>query len=309
MTTVTFGPLERLAIGGGDTGVWMFFALSGYLLYRPFLKGRVDLRSYAVKRAARILPGYYVALAAAVVATMSPLFFANPLAYLTGTFTYLPLRDFFGPAWTLSAEVLFYLTLPLIARAARGREALVLGGLAIASMLPSLVRGVSATRMGDWYAGSYPTVFYAFVPGMLLAAVELHRPDLFAHMAKPLYLVLGVMLVALGSLSTVLTIPVATLLGTPLVMAWLLQHRLPFPAALAFAGGSSYALYLWNWEMLKTFGLVGLVITFIGAALSWQLVERPVLARALALSDRWHRRARELDGAARAPGIAAASSE
>src|SRR5689334_10520761 len=61
LSDVTFGPFDRF-IMGGDTGVWMFFALSGYLLYKPFLTKQVDLREYALKRAARIVPGYYVAL-------------------------------------------------------------------------------------------------------------------------------------------------------------------------------------------------------------------------------------------------------
>ena len=35
---VSFGPLDVI-IRGGDTGVYVFFALSGYLLYKPFLQG------------------------------------------------------------------------------------------------------------------------------------------------------------------------------------------------------------------------------------------------------------------------------
>ena len=47
----------------------MFFVLSGYLLYRPFARaalgqGRpVSVRAYLLRRAARIMPAYYVALA------------------------------------------------------------------------------------------------------------------------------------------------------------------------------------------------------------------------------------------------------
>ncbi len=58
------GTVERIAYGGGY-GVFFFFALTGYLLFWPFAKryfGRgdsIDLRSYAVNRALRILPLYY----------------------------------------------------------------------------------------------------------------------------------------------------------------------------------------------------------------------------------------------------------
>ena len=84
MLTVDFGPLNPV-IEGGNSGVFLFFALSGYLLYRPFLRGNVDLRSYAIKRAARILPGYFVALVALVALTRNPLAFQHPLPYLTIT--------------------------------------------------------------------------------------------------------------------------------------------------------------------------------------------------------------------------------
>ena len=46
---------------GLDAGVLIFFALSGYLLYQPFVAARqagetIDLWVYAIRRAARILP-------------------------------------------------------------------------------------------------------------------------------------------------------------------------------------------------------------------------------------------------------------
>ena len=57
--------LVARTIFGGGYGVYVFFALSGYLLYRPlaaaaFGGGKVDLRRYAINRVLRILPLYYV---------------------------------------------------------------------------------------------------------------------------------------------------------------------------------------------------------------------------------------------------------
>src|SRR5689334_8731958 len=49
-------------------GLILFFVLSGYLLYRGFARAAlrrdrpVDLRLYALRRAARILPAYYLAM-------------------------------------------------------------------------------------------------------------------------------------------------------------------------------------------------------------------------------------------------------
>src|SRR4051812_8429119 len=58
------------ASGALHFGVPVFFVLSGLLLYRPFVAARMDgappprLRSYAVRRAARIVPAYWTALLA-----------------------------------------------------------------------------------------------------------------------------------------------------------------------------------------------------------------------------------------------------
>ena len=64
--TVNGGLLGRLA-GRGDFGVAIFFALSGFLLHHGLVAdardGRTDLRAYAVRRAARVLPAYWVTLA------------------------------------------------------------------------------------------------------------------------------------------------------------------------------------------------------------------------------------------------------
>ena len=48
--------VPRPIAAGGSSGVGIFFVLSGYLLFRPFLNGAVDLRSYAVRRVLRIWP-------------------------------------------------------------------------------------------------------------------------------------------------------------------------------------------------------------------------------------------------------------
>ncbi|HVA86978.1 MAG TPA: acyltransferase family protein [Candidatus Saccharimonadales bacterium] len=63
-------------------GVLLFFVLSGYLLYRPFVRGSVDLRRYAIHRASRILPAYVVALVGLTILTGDATFRSQPLTYL-----------------------------------------------------------------------------------------------------------------------------------------------------------------------------------------------------------------------------------
>jgi len=284
---VSFGPFDPL-VHGGDTGVFVFFALSGYLLYKPFVGHRVDLAAYAAKRAGRILPGYFVALVGLVVLTGSRLPVEHPVPYLTIASSYDPdLRAFLGNAWTLSAEVLFYVTLPLIAGWVAGRELTRLAILALASVAASLIHSVTLTWDTAWLIGTYPVVFYAFVPGMVLAVVERRRPALTGRLGHPGFLAAGLGLIAAGALMRWMPIPLGAALGTPLVMGWLLEHPLPAPRALAFAGGASYALYLWHKDLFIAFGpWVGLGLTVAAAALSWWLVERPILARVHAWTAR-----------------------
>lgn len=283
---VSFGPLNPFVLGG-DTGVWVFFALSGYLLYKPFLTRKVDLRSYGIKRAARILPGYYVALVALVVLTGSRLPIEQPLPYLTMSASYdIPLRGFLGNAWTLSAEILFYVSLPLLARLAAGREAVVLGGLAATSAALAVVHRLALSDANAWMLGTYPLAFYAFVPGMLLAVLEVRRPSAFRRLRSPVVALIGVAYIAGGMLTSILPVAVGAVIGTPLVMASLLQHRLPGARALSFIGGASYALYLLHKDLFIAFGPgVGLAIAIVGSAASWALIERPILARAHWLAD------------------------
>jgi peptidoglycan/LPS O-acetylase OafA/YrhL len=292
---VNFGPIDRIVLGG-SSGVYLFFALSGYLLYKPFLKGPVDLASYGLKRLGRLLPGYYVALVGLTLITGNHLALEHPLPFLTMTASYdIPLRAFLGNAWTLSAEILFYLTLPLLARMANGRELLVLGGLAIASMVAAWVHRLQLTDANAWAIGTYPLSFYAFVPGMLLALVEVRRPALFARLGNPRYLVLGIAFLLLGCLMTLLPVAFATGIGSPLVMAWVLQRRIPWARTLGFAGGASYALYLWHKDLMIAFGPIGVVVAVVAACASWAFIERPILARVHAWTA--HRASRPaLDG-------------
>ena len=134
------GPLFAF-VRAGHTGVSLFFVLSGFLLAMPFLAeaegGRhVRRREYALRRAMRILPMYYLALLVALCwsqpiaqwASSWPfLVFLNPLA---GQFALWP---FSIGWWSLATEVQFYVLLPLLPLLActAPRAALALGTYAV----------------------------------------------------------------------------------------------------------------------------------------------------------------------------------
>lgn len=136
---VDFGWLEPLRVfaRSGTFAVAIFFVLSGFLLARPFWialdagHGLPGWRVYALRRAARVLPGYWLALTASYVCGIAILGAeggsVSVLRYLAGFFlvsdthwvTMFPV-EFNAPLWSIAFEASSYLLLP-VAMIAVGR--------------------------------------------------------------------------------------------------------------------------------------------------------------------------------------------
>ncbi len=101
-----------------EAGVSVFFALSGFLIFRSYARSIVNRepvqsgRGFLVSRTIRIIPLYYMAIL--LVWTLR--FYGNPdqwldlLEHLTFTQVFDSRFIFYtiGPAWSLSVEVIFY---------------------------------------------------------------------------------------------------------------------------------------------------------------------------------------------------------
>jgi peptidoglycan/LPS O-acetylase OafA/YrhL len=191
-----FGTLAPL-LAELKAGVAVFFVLSGFLLYLPCAKAIVGgnrlpvWRAYANRRALRILPGYWVALAVLA---------AGPLRLSVATpnwWRYLSLAEIYkldtilgglGVAWSLCVEVSFYALLPLFAiamqRLARGREnsrrahlqLLVLAALAAGTVIVRLALTGSALAPVSFDHGVLATALPGcmdwFAAGMALAVLD-----------------------------------------------------------------------------------------------------------------------------------------
>lgn len=129
--TVTHNWADVLAgVMMGAFGVGAFFVLSGYLLARPFWvaldKGEPmpSLRTFALRRAARILPGYYLALTVSFLLSFTILKFPFDgelvFRYLSGValvadfhwLTFFPV-EYNGPLWSICFEITSYALLPI----------------------------------------------------------------------------------------------------------------------------------------------------------------------------------------------------
>jgi peptidoglycan/LPS O-acetylase OafA/YrhL len=172
-----------------NVGVAIFFVLSGFLLYRPFVAARMEGRPaprigrYLRRRALRIVPAFWTAMLIMLALGWIGVpggwwryfLFAQNMSNETILFG-------IGPAWTLDIEVAFYLTLPLWALGAvallrrlpperRVRAELTLLGLV--ALLSFASRLVAAERdpHSTWLV-SFPGHLGWFAGGMALALMS-----------------------------------------------------------------------------------------------------------------------------------------
>jgi peptidoglycan/LPS O-acetylase OafA/YrhL len=287
------GMLPELPFGPwGGNGVAIFFVLSGYLIWKPFVARRPDTGTYLLRRSARILPGYWLA--------------AIGLTYLAGgdllrTLVMFPSpATFLGVVWTLRAEVMFYAIVPLLAVLGRPVAVPLVFGLF------SLVADYGLGLMGGRGTSAEALIvfrFWSFALGMLLAAL-VWRPGHWA-------LALGVVLLCVGAATNSAVwetqhFNLATYGGAFFVVAWCIRARIPLAPFWAAGAAISYGLYLWHADLIKGFGWVGLALAVVIACGSYVFVERPVI--------RWAHRSRRVDdrrvlGAASVPSHAEREEE
>jgi peptidoglycan/LPS O-acetylase OafA/YrhL len=266
-------------------GLVLFFVLSGFLLYQPWVRAALDgtkdprLGSYLLRRAARILPAYYLAVAGSIALLWSlrgatgvrlpagdGLWTFAVFAQNLSDATVLKLDP---PLWTLAVEVSFYLVLPALGwLALRLRHSGRAGQLAVP--LAFLLLGLAYNRAIDGGAALWPTkvlpaMAQYFAIGMI-AAVVFHARQAAPRFAYALFaggalLVLGDAWWAAdeatrGSHSALLHVlrdaPAAVGFAC-IVAAAACATRPPRILAarpVAWTGKVSYGIYLWHVPLL-----------------------------------------------------------
>lgn len=189
-----------------NVGVTIFFLISGFLLYRPFIAHRAGgaeapaLPDYARRRLLRIVPAYWVVL---TVLTLLPgttgvsggewagqysLTFTLPFAQADGGGCLGNIDCGLAQTWSLVVEFTFYAALPLwfllSERLARGRstrawvslELALLAGLSAASVLVHF-GGTQGSVLNTYAGGSVLGFVVWFALGMGLAIVSVALGD------------------------------------------------------------------------------------------------------------------------------------
>jgi peptidoglycan/LPS O-acetylase OafA/YrhL len=178
-----------------DVGVAIFFVLSGFLLYRPFVRSHLNgtpaprAVAYGWRRALRILPAYWLALTVIAIVIPKPDTFEAGHAVVYYGFGQIYGDLVFGgisQAWTLCVEVTFYALLPLWALAMRRLPGTVrselwglaaLAGVGIAWTLVGVLGAsdpdhANTSRMLVWL----PAYLDHFALGMALAVLTVAEP-------------------------------------------------------------------------------------------------------------------------------------
>ena len=200
-----------------EIGVPIFFVLSGFLLFAPWVKAAASggpppsVRRYAWHRVRRIMPAYAVTVVAAYLLyhfrtagpnpghTWEGLFRNLTLSQIyTDNYLYSYLHQGLTQMWSLAVEVAFYVALPLLAYLLlvllcrrRWRPGLLLAGLAgLAMVSPAWLILVHNTDFLPDGARLWLPVYLAwFVGGMVLAALQPLGVRAYALACVPLAIV------------------------------------------------------------------------------------------------------------------------
>jgi len=260
-------------------GVFIFFALSGYLLTRTFLAAymlgtpRPSISRYARNRALRIIPAFWVVTTVYVLwnHVAGPAGIGGLLATygFAQNFHWTPAADVMRPAWTLDIEVAFYIVIPLASltalaagrrmrREPRMRLAIVLSVLLAAYILSLLIKHNAGNPVNNNY--NIGAFLFAFIPGVALAAVEPFAAPRVRGSRQGGALTWGVLglCIALfavfvslpgsedGARSVLITLACGALLASLLILQWttggcwrVLDNR-----AMRWLGQRSYGIYL-----------------------------------------------------------------
>lgn len=305
-------------INWGIGGVYLFFAISGYVITRGLLQekdrsGSIDFRQFFMRRIVRIWPAYYMCIAVS--------YFVWPgfpdgtviwhLTFLSNVL-FSQKAQFPAHFWSLSVEQQFYLAWPFLALLSRKRLAWVcVAMLVIAPLSRALL--IDQHPLSSYYATN--SNLDCLAAGALAAIFERCRTVIPA-------------IVGLVSAALLASVCVANATGH-YIWCWgmmgtafaglsfsliLLFDRLPMlakaisPEPLLYIGKISYGIYLYHmivglylFDVLvpikgpEVFAAVAFCVTVVVASISWYCFERPIKSLITTLARKSSTNSRSLE--------------
>jgi peptidoglycan/LPS O-acetylase OafA/YrhL len=200
-----------------EIGVPIFFVLSGFLLFRPWVKSAAaggpppSLSRYAWHRVRRIMPAYIITVLIAYVIYHFRMAGPNPGHTWLGLVRNLTLTQIYANGylgkylhqgltqmWSLAVEAAFYVVLPLLAYVVlvlicrrRWQPKLVVGALAAMALISPA--WLVLVHTDHWFPDGarlwLPTYLAWFLGGMMLTVLQRMGVRCYAFMAIPLAII------------------------------------------------------------------------------------------------------------------------
>lgn len=274
----------KLGLNAGSA-VFLFYVISGFLitytLSRNYTPDRDGLLRFYRNRAVRIFALFWP-VAAVAIASFPASFPRSPVDIFTSLFllgvdwrvalaTYPQpyfggLLDGLHPAWTLGAELTFYLVAPLLMRSWRLGAALLVGSLAIRA---AFVWWLGPNLQPIWTYTFPPATFCFFMMGHFAARCAGAAPS--KSRIGIVFLILAAVIMTSGPYNIGFDTPrfwiAITLFAAALPGVFALTYK---SRALNFLGDLSYPIYLVH--VLVFIWLGGIVIALTGGATSKPMV-------------------------------------
>jgi peptidoglycan/LPS O-acetylase OafA/YrhL len=306
----------QVLLDTGSLGVKVFFVISGFVICRLLIMeeqrfGAVSLKGFYIRRAFRILPPFYLYLAAIAILSSLALISNSWLALRDSMLFLYDLRLgvetwFVGHTWSLAVEEQFYLVFPACW--------VLLGKLGRKRVFPSafllIVIWNIAASIADWDRLTWPSTragFACICCGVVLATFEDRARKIAASTFAPVIAILAAILIwrpvpHLGWGAAVYeSVFVPPAIGLVLMFSLERGHVLrmflnwkPIQAI----GLTSYGIYLWQQLFsappryymglgIRIFYMLPLLLVIIPC--SYLLVEKPAMRLGRRLSERFRR--------------------
>ncbi len=289
--------------GQGSMGVYLFFALSGFLLTMPLVKWEQAesklgfLRNYFIRRFMRIIPMYYSLLAGLVVFTSrDSSWFAKHALFISAD----------DHLWSIRQELIFYLILPFVFLILGKLKERVVAGVVGLGVMGFLVERFLVFVWEEYqfpWAGEplYPAIFlYGVLASVLWIKGKVQLPSWYG------VVLLGVLLASnRETLNWLLSFTTFSqfekspgwlnpnffgVLGALFVLAavnagGLLKRVLEYPL-LRLCGVLGYSMYLLHWFVFRTLFEFGVpwgvllfgatfLVTVLLSLITYRYIERP----------------------------------
>lgn len=266
----------------GYVFVDLMLLLTGFCLFLPYANAMYDNASlpkasrFYVRRAARILPSYYVCIALFAVFFVKVSDYSDIKMYLHDlgshlTFTHMFTESAFhtkfnGVLWTLCVEMIFYLIFPILAKLFTKKPILTYLGMCAVSWINYVLVFTKESTDYSFQVNQFPTFLCVFANGMMAALVFVYIAKDIKQTKFTAFIFTAVSLFALYLIRIMLKY---TLFGNSNIQRWQIQNRfvlsLLFTAfiiglcfsfklfkvlfdniILRFVAGISYNLYIWH---------------------------------------------------------------